>query len=123
MIRMGNRGEAVSHGISGDLYIRVHVEKHVAFRRDGANLLMDLNVKLTDAILGADHKIKTLDGELTVKIPAGISSGEILRVRNAGVPVSARSRGDLMIHVKVSTPTKLSRQAKKLIEELKKEGV
>ena len=123
MIRMSNQGEAVTHGVAGDLYIRIHVDKHPTFRRDGANLLMDLNVKLTDALLGTDYKIKTLDGELTVKIPAGISSGEILRVRDRGVPVSANRRGDLMIKVKVSTPTKFSHQAKKLIEELRGEGV
>ncbi len=123
MIRMSNQGEAVSHGVAGDLYIRIHVDKHPTFRRDGANLTMDLNVKLTDALLGTDYKIKTLDGELTVKIPAGISSGEILRVRDRGVPVSTNRRGDLMIKIKVSIPTKLSRQAKKLIEELKEEGL
>ena len=123
MIRMSNRGEAVPGGVAGDLYIRVHVDKHPQFQRDGTNLIMNLEVKLSDALLGAEHEIKTLDGELKLKIPAGISSGEILRVKNKGVPVSSSRRGDLMIRVKVPTPTKLSRQAKKLIEELKNEGL
>ncbi|MEA1929388.1 MAG: molecular chaperone DnaJ [Patescibacteria group bacterium] len=123
MIRLSGRGEAITGGVAGDLYVRVHVDKHAIFRREGANLLMDLKVKFSDAILGAEQKLKTLDGDLNLKIPAGISSGEFLRVRNKGVHTGPNKRGDLLIKVIVSTPTRLSRQAKKLMEELKKEGL
>lgn len=123
MLRMTNQGEAVPGGVNGDLYVRIHVEKHSLFRREGANLHMNLDVKLTDAALGAEYVIDTLDGALNLKIPAGISSGEILRVRNKGVPVKAGKRGDLLIKIVIKTPAKLSRKAKKLFEELKEEGL
>jgi molecular chaperone DnaJ len=124
MIRLSGQGEAVSGGSPGDLYVKVHVEKHPVFTREGVNLLMNLNVKLTDAITGADYPIETLDGKLTVKIPEGISSGEILRIKGKGVPYNrGTKRGDLYVKVIVKTPTKLSKRAKQLVEELKKEGI
>ncbi|MBI2100251.1 MAG: molecular chaperone DnaJ [Candidatus Vogelbacteria bacterium] len=123
MIRSSGQGEATPSGVSGDLYVRIHVEKHPIFRRDGANLLMDLPVKMSDALLGSEAKIATLDGELSVKIPEGITSGEILRVKNRGVAAKGARRGDLLIRVVINTPTKLSRKARHLIEELKKEGL
>lgn len=123
MIRLSGRGEAISHGPSGDLYIKVHVDKDKRFARDGANLLYNLNIKLTDALLGSHYKIETLDGELDLTIPAGISAGEILRVKGKGVGPKGGRRGDLMIKVLIPTPTKLSAKAKKLTQELKEEGL
>src|SRR3989338_5872569 len=62
MLRMSGRGEAVAHGVPGDLYIRIHVKPHALYRREGNNLVMDLDVKFTDAILGSTYQIKNLDG-------------------------------------------------------------
>lgn len=123
MVRLGGAGEAVRGGTSGDLYIKLHVDKHSTFRKEGSNLLMDLNVKLTQALLGGETTIKTLDGDLIVKIPEGVSHGEILRVRGKGVPTGRNIRGDIMIKINVQIPTKLSKSAKKIVEELKKEGI
>lgn len=123
MVRLGGAGEAVRGGTSGDLYIKLHVEKHPTFRKEGSNLLMDLNVKLTQALLGGETTIKTLDGDLIIKIPEGVSHGEILRVRGKGVPTGRNSRGDIMIKINIQIPTKLSKNAKKIVEDLKKEGV
>ncbi|MEK7584989.1 MAG: molecular chaperone DnaJ [Patescibacteria group bacterium] len=123
MIRLSGRGEAAPRGVAGDLYVKVHVEKHPTFRREGDNLALDINVKLSDALLGAEYDIKTLDGALKVKIPAGVSSGEILRVKNRGIPMAANRRGDLYIHLKIKTPDKLSKKARKLIEDLQTEGL
>ncbi|HEY0220741.1 MAG TPA: DnaJ C-terminal domain-containing protein, partial [Candidatus Paceibacterota bacterium] len=122
MIRLSGGGEAVSGGENGDLYIKVHVKKHSIFRKEGSNLVMDLDVKLTDALLGKEEVIKALDGDIKVKIPEGVSHGEILRVRGKGVPQD-RSRGDILIRIHVNLPKKLSREAKKQIEALKKEGI
>ena len=122
MIRMSGRGEAVARGTTGDLYVKVHVEKHRVFQRDGENLVMDLSVKLSDALLGAEYKVETLDGDLKVKIPEGVAHGEILRVRGRGVPMGGSRRGDLYLKVAIKTPTKLSRKAQKLIEDLRDEG-
>lgn len=123
MIRLSGRGEAISNGPSGDLYIKVHIDKDKRFTRDGANLFLNLEVKLTDALLGAHYKVETLDGQLDLAVPAGISSGEILRVKGKGVGPKGGRRGDLMIKVIIPTPTKLSAKAKKIIEDLKQEGL
>jgi molecular chaperone DnaJ len=123
MIRLTGEGEAVAHGVPGDLYVKVHVKRHPVFRKEGANLVMDLSVKLSSALLGDEYKISTLDGDITVKIPEGVKHGEILRVRGRGVPVERGRRGDLMIHIKIDLPSKLSREQKKMVEELKREGI
>ena len=123
VIRMAGAGEAVAGGAAGDLYIKVHVAKHPLFRKEGANLITELPIKLSTALLGGEYSLKTLDGDMTVKIPEGITPGEILRVRGKGVPVASGKRGDLMIKIKIDLPSKLSKEAKRLIEELKKEGI
>ncbi len=116
-------GEAIQNGTAGDLYVRIHVAPHKVFHREGQNLVMHLSVKFTDAILGAEYPIETLDGKIDLSIPKGVSSGEVLRVRGKGVPMGAKHRGDLLIKLEIKTPTKLSRQALKLVEELRGEGV
>lgn len=123
MIRMQGMGEAVKHGAAGDLYVRIAVQPHPVFRRDRQNLLMDMEVKLSEALLGAERNIETLDGPVTVKIPEGIASGTQLRVKERGVPGQRGRRGDLMIRVTVKIPAKLSKTAKEAIETLKKEGL
>ena len=122
MIRMQGMGEAIYKGTSGDLYIKINVGAHKTFVRDGYDLRMKLPVKLSDALLGATYTIETLDGNIEVKIPEGITHGEILRVKGKGVPHSSK-RGDLLITVLISFPQKLSKKMRQLIEELKKEGI
>lgn len=112
-----------SAGRPGDLLIKVHVEKHKTLRKDGYNLVTDLDVKITDAILGAEYEVDTVDGKVTVKIPKGIKHGQILRVRGKGVPVGTFQKGDLLIVINVKTPEKLTKEQKKLIEELQKSGL
>ncbi|QQR50159.1 molecular chaperone DnaJ [Candidatus Nomurabacteria bacterium] len=122
MIRLTGMGEAIPHGTSGDLYIKINILAHQLFKRDGHNLHMDLSVKLTDALLGKDEHLETLDGALTVKIPAGIAPGEILRVKEKGVPTLRGRRGDLLIKINIKFPTKLSKKALEAVETLKNEG-
>ncbi len=142
MLRVTGKGEAVTGGTTGDLYIRIHV-RHVAgektkdsnTRKEGLNLAMDHTVKLTDSLLGGESTIETIDGPITIEIPQGITHGEILRVKNKGVPHgsgannpetsrdSSTRRGDLMVHIKINIPSKISKSARKLIEELKEEGM
>ena len=123
MVRLVGAGEAVKGGTAGDLYVRIHVAPHAAFKRERENLVMNLKVKLTDAILGAEYPIETLDGQIKLTIPKGVSSGEVLRIRNKGVPIDVKHRGDLLIKVEVKNPAKLSRKAEKLLEELRDEGI
>lgn len=122
MIRMPGRGEAAAGGVSGDLYVKLHVKEDKAFSRDGNNLITSIQVKLTDALLGGEYTVRTLEGETSISIPAGIEHGEMLRVKGLGVP-HGRSRGDLLVRVDISFPQKLSSAAKKLIQDLKKEGL
>ncbi len=123
MIRLSGMGEAISEGISGDLYIKIHVKRHPIFSKDGADLRSDLNIKLSTALLGGEYNLETLEGNLVVKIPEGVSHGEILRIKGKGVPIGKGKRGDILINIKIEMPRKLTRDGKKLVEELKKEGI
>lgn len=123
MIRLSGAGEAVSGGAPGDLYIKVHVEDHPVFVKEGQNILMDLDIKLSKALLGGEENIDTLDGEMTLKIPQGIAYGEVLRIKGKGVPSEKGKRGDLLVRINIDIPKRLSRNTEKLIEELKKEGL
>ncbi len=123
MIRLTGGGESVSGGSAGDLYIKVHVRRHATFRKDGRNLVADLKVKLSDALLGAEYQLTTLDGVVSIKIPAHITFGEILRVKGKGVPDDRGKRGDILLRIIIDLPKSLSRDARKKIEELKKEGI
>jgi len=122
MIRLSGMGEAIAGGATGDLYVKVHVEPHPTFRKEGNNLYTDLSVKLSDALLGGEYSLQTLDGVVNLKIPAGVSVGDVLRVRGKGVP-NRVGRGDILVRIRVSMPKKLSKRAKKLIEDLKEEGI
>ena len=128
VIRLSGFGEAVPRGgVSGDLYVRVHVGTHPMWKREGSNLITDLPLKLSDALLGAEYTIKTLEGtNLKVNIPVGASFGEKLRVRGKGVPLEGTMRGrrgDLLIRLNINLPKHLSRKVRALIEEIKKEGI
>lgn len=123
MVRLTGAGEAVQGGASGDLYVKIHVTPDPRYRKDGANILTDLSIKLTDAMLGSDYQIETLDGTETVSVPAGVTHGEALTIRGKGIPSSRGKRGDFVVRVKITLPQKLSKNAKTLIEKLKEEGI
>lgn len=123
MIRMTGMGEAVSKGTTGDLYIKINVASHPIFKRESNDLVMNLDLKLSDALLGIEYTIQTLDGKIKVKIPEGVSINEILRVKGKGVPISKNKRGDLLIKLKIKLPNRLSRKSREIIEQLKNEGI
>jgi len=123
VIRLGGMGEAIFGGTSGDLYVKVRVRPHATLKREGKNLLMNLKTKLSVALLGGEQEIKTLDGEIKLKIPEGISFGEILRVRGKGIPYDKNKRGDLLVRVNIEIPKKLSTESKKAVRLLRDEGL
>jgi molecular chaperone DnaJ len=123
MIRITGAGEAIQGGSSGDLYVKVHVHQDPRFKKDGPNLITDISVKLSDALLGAEYKVQTLEGEEMLSIPQGVTHGELLRIKGKGVPSPHSKRGDLFVRIKINLPQKLSRTAKGLIEKLKEEGI
>jgi molecular chaperone DnaJ len=122
-IRMGGWGEAISGGGSGDLYVKVHVLADKKFRKEGFNIVMDLPVKISDALTGASYQIETLDGVTPIQVPPLQSTDEILRMKGKGVPMERGRRGDLLIKIRLEFPHKISREAKELLEKLKKEGI
>ncbi len=123
MIRLNSMGEAIPNGQSGDLYVKVHVKPHTQIRKEGINLIMESRIKLTSALTGGDQALKTLDGDITITIPAGTNTGEVLRLKGKGVPHGHNKRGDLFVKIIIDIPKKLSKSSMKLIEELKKEGI
>ncbi len=123
VIRMAGLGEAVSGGATGDLYVKVHVRQDSKFRKEGLNIVTDLPIKITDALMGSEYKLDTLDGPIAVKVPPLRSMDEILRMKGKGVPAERGKRGDLLIRVRVELPQKLSKEAKELLSELKNEGI
>ncbi len=123
MIRLQGLGEAVSGGQPGDLYVKVHVTPDSQFKKDGPNIITELSVKLTDALLGTSYKLETLDGPETIDIPQGVSHGETLKVKGRGVPLRGGKRGDMFVKVKILFPHKLSKNAKSLVEKLREDGI
>jgi molecular chaperone DnaJ len=125
MVRMSGMGEAVASGVAGDMYVRAHVKPHPYLRKQGQDLVSDLKIKLTDAIAGADIPFKALtpDGEIDIVIPEGTNTGDVLRIRSKGVPNDRNKRGDLLVRIAVDMPKKLSKTAKKALEELRNEGL
>ncbi|MCA9352604.1 molecular chaperone DnaJ [Patescibacteria group bacterium] len=121
-LRVGGRGEAIKNGQAGDLFIQVLVKPHPTFKRNGLDLLMEHEITLSDAVLGATHTIVLLrDKKLDIKIPPGTTHGTILRVAGRGIETS-RAKGNLLVTIKIRIPKKLSKKAKDAIEVLQKEG-
>ncbi|MFA6601856.1 MAG: DnaJ C-terminal domain-containing protein, partial [Candidatus Paceibacterota bacterium] len=83
----------------------------------------DLKIKLTSALTGADVNLKTLEGDLILKIQEGTNNGDVLRIKGKGVPSEHGRRGDLLVKITVEMPRKLSKEARKVIEDLKREGI
>ena len=119
-IRVKGRGGAGrSGGPSGDLYVRVHVAPHPVFGRKGRNdLTLRLPVSYVEAVLGADVKIPTLDGSVTLKVPPATQGGKVLRVRGRGVPKASGAPGDLLVTIEVAVPKKVSKEERELLEQL-----
>ena len=123
MLKYKQKGEEMVNGIPGNLYIKIHIKSHPTLRKEGAHLVMEIEVKITESILGTKKEIDIVDEKMTVKIPAGVRHGEILRVRGKGIKYHNSVQGDLLIKIKIATPKKLSRKAKSALEELQKEGL
>jgi molecular chaperone DnaJ len=121
-IRLSGEGEAGEKGgPAGDLYVHVIVKEHPIFVREGTNLHCDVPISFTMAALGGEIEVPTLDGKVSLKIPAETQSGKLFRLRGKGVrSVRATNKGDLMCRVVVETPVNLSRQQKELLQELEK---
>ncbi len=125
VLKITGKGEAsLAGGMPGDLYINIRVLPHKIFRRQGDDIIMQLPVKLSQAILGDTSEIETLDGALKLKIPEGTQPGDILRIRGKGAYASSGyGRGDLLVEIKVEIPKRAGKKVKEMIRELREEGL
>lgn len=119
-LRINGEGEAGANGgPSGDLYVVIHVAEHELFERQGANLYASVPISFTQAALGAEIKVPTLEEEEDLKIPAGTQTGTVFRIKNQGMPIlGGRGKGDLFVAVTLITPKNLTKEQRKLLEQL-----
>jgi len=118
-VRVKGKGTTGSNGgPPGDLYVTVHVSPHPLFGRRGNDLLLRVPVTFSEAALGAEVKVPTLDGAVTVRIPPGTASGKTLRVRGRGMPRAGGGAGDLLVTVDVVVPQALSDEQRQAVEAL-----
>ena len=118
----GKGGEAPESGAEkGDLYVRVRVKPHKSLTREGAIILSEEKIDMVDAALGCEVEVETVDGKITMKVPAGTQSGTPFKLSGHGVPFrSDGDRGPHIVTIIVETPKNLSRKQKELLEEFKK---
>ena len=119
-VRLAGEGEAGRNGgPAGDLYVEIHVREHPLFERDGEHLSCEVPVSFATASLGGSVNVPTLEGDVTLKVPAETQSGRVFRLRDKGVkPVRGGARGDLFCRVVVETPVHLSAEQRELIRQL-----
>ena len=119
-LRVSGEGESGAQGgAAGDLYVVIHVAEHEQFERQGSNLYEAVPITFAQAALGAEIMVKTLEAEDKLKIPMGTQTGTVFRLRGKGMPaLGGRGRGDLLVSVTVITPTTLTREQRRLLEQL-----
>ena len=119
-MRMAGEGQpGINGGPNGNLYIVINVKKHKFFRRRNNDILLDLNINVAQATLGAEVDVPTVDGPAKLKIPAGTQPGKVLRMRNKGVPyLKNNGRGDQLVVVNVEIPKRLNDEQRELFENL-----
>jgi molecular chaperone DnaJ len=120
-LKLANEGQSgFNGGTPGDLYVVIKVKEHPIFERSGDDLLCTVPVNVAQAVLGTQLNLLTFDGLEQVKIPEGIQTGSRIRLKNLGVPrLQGSGRGDLFVQVDVKVPSKLTREQRKLFEQLR----
>jgi len=119
-IRLAGEGQpGINGGPHGNLYLLINVQPHKFFRRRDHDILMDLEINVAQAALGADVRVPTVDGEEMLRIPPGTQPGKVLRIRNKGVPhLRSNGRGDQLVMVNVVIPAHLTAEQRELFEKL-----
>ncbi|HQE60835.1 MAG TPA: molecular chaperone DnaJ [Candidatus Latescibacteria bacterium] len=119
-MRLRGQGNAGPHGgPAGDLLIDIHEEEHPLFQRQDDDVVYELPISFSQAALGGDVEVPTLDGKVRMKVPPGTQSGKVLRLRGKGIPhMNGYGNGDMLVRLHVWTPVKLNSQERKLFEEL-----
>lgn len=117
-LRVGGEGEVgLKGGPSGDLYVYLYVKPHKFFERDGTTVLCEVPINIVQATLGAEIKVPTLDGQVTMKVPEGTQPGKVMRLKGKGIPsLRGGGRGDQLVRMKVVVPTKLTDKQKDALQ-------
>ncbi len=116
-IRLREYGEATSNGAKGDLYVHIRVKAHKKFTREGDIILSEQHISMTEAALGTEIDVETVDGKVCMKVPAGTQSGTDFKLSNHGVPhPRSDRRGPHIVNILVDIPTKLSRKQREILE-------
>ena len=121
VVRVKGEGNVGSNGgPSGDLMVEIAIKKHKIFQRDGMNVLCEMPISFTQAALGAEIIVPTLDGKVKYTIPEGTQTDTVFRLNNLGIPdvYNKNRRGDQLVRVVVETPTKLTKEQKELLRQL-----
>ncbi|MBU4031994.1 MAG: molecular chaperone DnaJ [Candidatus Thermoplasmatota archaeon] len=123
-LRLRGEGEAGARGgPSGDLYVIVHVQEDPVFQREGRHLITDMGIDFTQAALGDEITINTIDGKATMKIPPGTQPGTVFRLKGKGMPaMGGHGTGDLHVRVNIRVPEKLNAEQKRLLKEFEEAG-
>jgi molecular chaperone DnaJ len=122
-IRLRGHGEAIANGEKGDLYVNIRVKPHKKYTREGDLILSQEHINMVDAALGTEIEVETVDGPVRMRVPIGTQSGTDFKLSGHGAPkLRGASRGSHIVTILVDTPTKLSAQQKKLLEQLRESG-
>jgi curved DNA-binding protein len=114
----GKGGEGLGGGTAGDIYLRVRYAQHPDWQVRGADLVGHLELAPWEAVLGATVPVQTLEGTVSVKVPAGIQAGHQLRVRGKGLPDGAAKRGDIYVGISIQTPSRIGKEEERLWKDL-----
>ncbi|HEX9024656.1 MAG TPA: molecular chaperone DnaJ [Geobacteraceae bacterium] len=115
---VGEGGQGTKGGPNGDLYVLITVKEHPIFTREGNDVICEIPISFTQAALGCEIEVPSLDGKVSLKIPEGTQSAKTFRLRNKGIPtLQGYGRGDQLVVIRVETPVNLTRKQKELLEE------
>jgi molecular chaperone DnaJ len=125
ILKFKNKGDAGKKGgKSGDLYVKIYIRPHDKFQRKGDDLYVTVPISFSQAVLGGEIDISTLEKDIILKIPPGTEPGEVFKIKNLGIPhFSGYGRGDLYVKVQVKTPKRLTKKQKELIKKLQELGL
>jgi len=118
----GKGGEGLGGGGAGDIYLRVRYAEHPDWQVRGADLLSHLELAPWEAVLGATVPVPTLEGKITLKVPAGTQQGHQLRVHGKGLPAGAGKRGDLYVTVSIQVPARIGKEEERFWKQLSQES-
>ena len=125
VLKVQGKGEASAlGGLPGDLYVRIHIKPHLDFKRKGSDVISKIYITFSQAVLGDKVEVETVEGFVKLKIPAGIETGDFLRIKGKGIKnFGGFGQGSHLVEIKIKTPKKLSWRQKSLIQKLKEEGI